>query len=422
MTETTTPPRGRTLAREDFEALDRADPLRGVRDRFSLPEGIIYLDGNSLGAMPVATPERVRRVVEVEWGHDLIRSWNTRGWVDQQQRIGAKIGRLIGAREGETVVADSTTVNLFKLLAAALELRPNRRVIVSEPGNFPTDLYVAEGLIRHLGRGHSLRLVEPDDIEAAITDDVAVVMLTHVSYRTGRMYDMQRITERAHACGALVLWDLAHSAGAVPVNVSGTDVDFAVGCGYKYLNGGPGAPAFLYVAARHQSRIDPVLSGWFGHATPFAFESAYRPASGIDRFTVGAPSIIALAALEVGVDLMLEVPADALRAKSVQQCILFDQLVTQEIEPGTFALVSPSDPAKRGSQLCYVHQHAWPIKQALIDRGVIGDFRAPDILRLGFTPLYLGYAELWDAVAALKDIMAERVWDRPEYHARAMVT
>jgi kynureninase len=412
----------RQITRGDLEALDRADPLREFRDRFSLPKGVIYLDGNSLGAMPSATSERVQEVVEDEWGRDLIRSWNINGWIDIQQRIGAKIGRLIGAREGETIVADSTSINVFKTLSAALDLRPERRIILSEPDNFPTDLYVAEGLIRHLGRGHTLRLAEPDAIESAITDDVAVVMLTHVNYRTGRMHDMRRITERAHERGAIMLWDLAHSVGAMPLDVAGADVDLAVGCGYKYLNGGPGAPAFLYVARRHQPNIKPALSGWFGHDSPFRFEQSYRPAEGIDRMTVGAPPILSLTALEVGVDLMLEAPLDALRAKSVRMGELFEQLVAQEIEPGTLTLVSPASPAKRGSQLCYAYENGWPVMRALIDRGVIGDFRQPNILRFGFTPLYVGYADLWDAIATLKQILVERAWDRPEYHALTRVT
>jgi kynureninase len=405
----------------DLEALDRADPLRAFRDRFDLPDDAIYLDGNSLGAMPRATSERLREV-EHQWGRDLIRSWNVHGWIDLQQRIGAKIGRLIGAREGETVVADSTSVNLFKMLAAALELRPDRRVVVSETSNFPTDLYIAEGLLHHLGRGRTMRLAEPDEIESAITDDVAVVMLTHVNYRTGRMYDLQRITERVHARGAIMLWDLSHSTGAVPVDLSGANADFAVGCGYKYLNGGPGAPAYLYVAQRHQSHISPVLSGWLGHESPFAFEPSYRPASGIERFIVGAPPILGLTALEVGVDLMLETSMSAVRAKSVRLTEFFDALVTQEIGAGTFALVSPSVPEMRGSQLCYAHENGWPIMRALIDRGVIGDFRAPDILRFGFTPLYVGYADVWNAVATLKTIVTERAWDQPKYHERALVT
>jgi len=412
----------RSITRADLEALDREDPLRNFRDRFELPKGVIYLDGNSLGAMPKATPGRVREVVQEQWGRDLIRSWNLHGWIDLQQRIGAKIGRLIGARDGETVVADTTSINLFKTLSAALELRSERRVIVSESTNFPTDLYIAEGLVRHLGRGHSLRLAEPDDVEAAITDDAAVVMLTHVNYRTGRMYDMRRITNRAQACGAIMLWDLSHSAGAVPVDLRSANADLAVGCGYKYLNGGPGAPAYVYVAQRHQARISPVLSGWLGHASPFAFEPSYRPAEGINRMIVSAPSIVSLAALEVGVDLMLEASTNAVRAKSVRQTEMFNALVTQEIGADVFALVSPSAPEMRGSQLCYAHDDGWPIMRALIDRGVIGDFRAPDILRFGFTPLYLGYAELWDAVATLRAIMTERAWDKPKYHERALVT
>jgi kynureninase len=410
------------ITRGDLEALDRADPLRAFRDRFVIPEGVIYLDGNSLGALPRATAERIRQVVEDQWGRDLIRSWNVHGWIDLQQRIGAKIGRLIGAGEGETIVADSTSVNLFKMLAAALELSGERRVVVSETSNFPTDLYVAEGLLHHLGRGHTLRLAEPDGIETAIADDVAVVMLTHVNYRTGRMYDLRRITERAHAHGAIMLWDLSHSAGAVPIDLSDANADLAVGCGYKYLNGGPGAPAYLYVARRHQSRISPVLSGWLGHESPFAFEPSYRPANGIERFIVGAPPILGLTALETGVDLMLEAPMAAVRAKSVQLTEMFDALVTQEIGAGTFALVSPREPEMRGSQLCYAHESGWPIMRALIDRGVIGDFRAPDILRFGFTPLYVSYVDVWNAVATLREILAERAWDDPRYHERALVT
>ena len=410
------------ITRADLEAMDRADPLRSFRDRFFLPDGIVYLDGNSLGAMPKAVPERMREVVEDEWGRDLVRSWNIHGWIDIQKRIGVKIGRLIGAREDETIVADSTSINLFKTLAASLELRPDRRVIVSERSNFPTDLYMAEGLIRHLGRGHTLRLVEWDELDGAITDDVAVVMLTQVNYRTGRMHDMQRITELAHARGAIMLWDLAHSTGAVPIDVTSANVDFAVGCGYKYLNGGPGAPAFLYVAKRHQASFDPVLSGWHGHATPFTFEPSYHAAEGIERMAVGAPAILSLVALEVGIDLMLEVPQDALRAKSLQQTSMFDALVEQEIGRDVVSLVTPREPAMRGSQLCYSYDNAWPVMRALIARGVIGDFRAPDILRFGFTPLYVGFVELWDAVATLKDILATRAWDTPEYHARAKVT
>ena len=409
------------MNRDDLVALDRDDPLRPFRDRFVLPEGVLYLDGNSLGALPKATLGRLSQVAAVEWGQALIRSWNQHGWIDLQRRIGDKIGTLIGAGPEETIVADSTSVNLFKLLAAALQLRPGRSVILSEPANFPTDLYIAEGLAALLG-GHRLRLVEPAALEAALGPDVAVVMLTHVNYRTGRMWDMDRVTRQVQDSGALMLWDLCHSAGAVPVDLARAGADFAVGCGYKYLNGGPGAPAFLSIAKRWQNRITPPLTGWLGHAEPFAFETSYRPAEGIQRAVVGTPPVLSLAALEVGVDIMLEAPMAQLRAKSLRQFELFAELVEQELAPWDFQIVTPRDAARRGSQICLAHPQGWPIMQALIQRNVIGDFRAPDILRFGFTPLYLGYAEIWDAVAVLKDIMATGAWDRPEHHARAKVT
>ena len=282
------------LTRADLAALDRDDPLLPFRDRFALPEGVIYLDGNSLGAMPKAAPARLAQVAGIEWGQDLIRSWNKHGWIDLQQRIGEKIGQLIGARPGETIVADSTSVNLFKLLAGALQLRPGRSVIISEPSNFPTDLYIAQGLAALLDRGHRLELVEPDGLDATLGPDIAVVMLTHVNYRTGRMHDMDAVTRRVHAAGALMLWDLCHSAGAVPVDLTRAEADFAVGCGYKYLNGGPGAPAFLHIAERWQNRIAPPLSGWLGHAAPFAFETGYRPAEGVQRAVVGTPPVLSL--------------------------------------------------------------------------------------------------------------------------------
>jgi len=410
------------LTRADLAALDRDDPLRPFRDRFTLPGGVLYLDGNSLGAMPKALPARLAQVAELEWGQDLIRSWNKHGWIDLQQRIGEKIGKLIGARPGETIVADSTSVNLFKLLAGALQLRPGRSVILSEPSNFPTDLYIAEGVTSLLGTGHRLQLVEPEALNAALGADVAVVMLTHVNYRTGRMHDMDAVTRRVHESGALMLWDLCHSAGAVPVDLARADADFAVGCGYKYLNGGPGALAFLHIAERWQNQIAPPLSGWLGHAAPFAFETRYRPAEGVQRAVVGTPPVLSLAALEVGVDLMAEAPMVELRAKSLRQFELFAALVEQELADWNFRIVTPRDAGARGSQICLAHDQGWPIMQALIQRNVIGDFRAPDILRFGFTPLYLGYAEIWDAVAVLTEIMATGAWDRPEHHARAKVT
>ncbi len=410
------------LSRDDFAALDSTDKLRGLRDRFALPADVIYLDGNSLGALPKATAARVAEVVAQEWGRDLIRSWNAHGWAHLQQRIGDKIGRLIGARPGETLVADSTSVNLFKMLAAALQLRPGRRVIISESTNFPTDLYIAEGLAGFLGQGYELRALPQEAIEQAIDEGVAVVMLTHVNYRTGRMWDMAPITARAHASGALMLWDLAHSAGAVPLDLAGAGVDLAVGCGYKYLNGGPGAPAFLFMAEKLQNQVSPPLSGWFGHASPFAFEQHYRPAAGIMQAAVGTPPVISLAALEVGVDLMLEVCMADVRAKSVVQTSMFIALVEQELAPFGVALGSPREDAQRGSQVCLSHQSAWPIMQALIARGVIGDFRAPDIMRFGFAPLYVRYSDVWEAVIQLKDILASGVWRDERFHAKSLVT
>jgi kynureninase len=364
----------------------------------------------------------VRATVEAQWGSDLIRSWNTHGWFTLQQRVGDKIGRLIGARPGETLVADSTSVNLFKLLSAALDLRPDRRIIVSEAANFGSDLYVAEGLCRLRDRGCALRLAETDAVEAAIGPDVAVVMLTHVNYRTGRLWDMAAITARAHAAGALMLWDLAHSAGAMPLHLAGSRVDMAVGCGYKFLNGGPGAPAFLYVAEALQASIAPALSGWFGHADPFAFETHYRPAQGIARFAVGTPPVISLAALESGVDLMLDAPMSAIREKSLLLGRIFVQLVEQRLSGFGFGLVSPRDDDRRGSQVCLSHAHAWPITQALVEQGVIGDFRAPDILRFGFAPLYTSFADLWDAVAILRAVMKTREWDTEHHRATRLVT
>jgi kynureninase len=409
------------LSRADCEALDRADPLRQFRERFALPEGTIYLDGNSLGAMPKAAKAAVTGALDA-WQRDLISSWNVHGWIDLHERVGAKIGRLIGADGGETIAGDSTSINLYKVLAAALALRPGRRAIVSERENFPTDLYIAQGLIAQLGQGHELRLVSPEELPGAITEDVAVVMLTHVNYRTSFMYDMTKLTAAAHAKGALMLWDLAHSAGAVPVELAKAGADFAIGCGYKFLNGGPGAPAFLYAAKKHHAAMTPVLTGWFGHAAPFAFETGYRPADGIVKMAVGTPPILSLAALEAGVDVMLEASIDALREKSLKQAEVFAALMGQEAPAFGFEAASPADPAQRGSQLCYSHEHGWPIMRALIARGVIGDYRAPGILRFGFTPLYLGFAELWDAVAILREIMTRRAWDTPEHHARQRVT
>jgi kynureninase len=410
------------LTRADLVDLDRKDALAPFRDRFSLPAGVIYLDGNSLGAMPRATAARVAAVVVQEWGTGLIRSWNDAGWMDLPGRIADKIGRLIGAAPGGMAVGDSTSVNLFKLLGVALAARPERRVILTERGNFPTDLYIAQGLAALLAAGHELRVVAPEDIAASLDDSVAVLMLTHVNYHTGAMFDMARLTDAAHAAGALVLWDLAHSAGAVPVDLAAADADFAIGCGYKYLNGGPGAPAFLYVAPRLLPGARFPITGWWGHAAPFAFEALYRPADGIARATVGTAPMISVAALEVGVDIALEAPMAAVRAKSVAQTEIFVRLVRERCAGFGLTIVSPDDPSKRGSQVSVAHPNAYPIMQALIAHNVIGDFRAPDVLRFGMTPLYLGFAELWDAVDLLRRVLAEGTWKQPQFNVRRSVT
>jgi kynureninase len=412
--------------RRDFEALDAADPLRDFRARFHLPAGTIYLDGNSLGAMPAATPSRLADVLSREWGDGLIGSWNSAGWIDAPRRVGDKIGRLIGARPGETVVADSTSVNLFKLLSMALALRPGRRVILCGANEFPTDRYVAQGLIAQLGRDHELRSLPAgagaDEIEAALDADVAVLMLSHVNYRSGAMLPMRRVTKGAQSAGALMLWDLAHSAGAMPLDLAGDGVDFAVGCGYKYLNGGPGAPAFLYIASRLQEQVTSPLTGWFGHAQPFAFDADYAPAAGIGRALCGTPPILSLAALEVGVDLALQAPLTATRKKSESLTARFIDLVEERLPDAGFALASPRRGDERGSQVSLRHEHAWPICRALIDGVVVGDFREPDILRFGFAPLYTSYVDAWDAVERLRELIGSGRWRDPRYAERTPVT
>jgi kynureninase len=407
------------MRREDAARLDAADPLRDRRERFSVPEGVIYLDGNSLGALPVETLGRLDRVLRREWGDGLIRSWNDAGWIDLPTRVGDKIGHLVGAAPGQVAVADSTSVNLFKALAGALRLRPGRRAIVSEPGNFPTDLYVAQGLADLLG-GVEIRLAGREALAAAIDESVAALMLTHVDYRTGAMHDMAGLTRAAQDAGALAVWDLAHSAGAVPVGLDAAGVDLAVGCGYKYLNGGPGAPAFLYVAARHQDAFRQPLSGWMGHAAPFAFGTEYEPAPGIRRALCGTPAVLAMAALEAGVDELLAVDMNEVRRKGLSLRGLFRRLVAEAC-PGLEA-VGPADPEACGSQVSFRHEHGHAVVQALIARGIIGDFRAPDLMRFGFAPLYLRHVDVWDAAAALGEILATRAWDRPEFHRRAAVT
>lgn len=406
---------------EDARVLDAADPLRDRRALFALPDGVIYLDGNSLGAMPAATPARVAETVVAEWGRDLITSWNAHGWIDAPRRLGAAIARLVGAREDEVIVADSTSANLFKLLAAACAARPGRTTILSEPGNFPTDLYVADGVARMLP-GRRVRTAAVDDIASAIDADTAVVMLTHVHYKTGRRLDMAAITAAAHARGALMLWDLSHSVGAVELDLAGCDVDLAVGCGYKYLNGGPGAPAFLHVARRLHGELRSPLSGWMGHGEPFAFRDDYAPAEGMARFLCGTPPILAMAALERGIATFDGVTMRQVAAKSRGLIDLFVAEVERRGLDTELTLLSPRDAGSRGSHVSYAHRDAHAVCQALIARGVIGDFRAPDAVRFGFTPLYLGYADVWRAVEILADVLATGAWRDERYRVRAAVT
>lgn len=394
--------------------------FHATRARFRIPDGVIYLDGNSLGPLPAAVEERVARTLSAEWGGQLIRGWNSAGWMVQPRVVGDRIARLIGAPAGSVVVGDTLSIKVYQALAAALAMRPDRRVILSDSGNFPTDLYMAEGLIETLGRGHVLKVVAPEEVEGAIGEDVAVLMLTEVDYRTGRLHDMAALTAGAHAAGVVTVWDLAHSAGALPVDLAGSGADFAVGCTYKYLNGGPGAPAFIYVAPRHAQSARSALSGWMGHEAPFAFDPSYRPGEGVERMRVGTPPVMALAALDAALDVWDGVDMADVRRTSIALCDLFIELV--EAQCPALELASPREGMRRGSQVSFRHPHGYAIMQALIDRGVIGDFRAPDILRFGFTPLYIGEAEVRGAVAVLKQVLDGGLWDRPGYRRKAAVT
>jgi kynureninase len=409
-----------TPTREQCLQLDANDPLAPLRLEFDLPEGVIYLDGNSLGARPRAALARARQVVAQEWGHGLIRSWNTAGWFDLPRRLGDRLVPLIGAQAGEVVVTDTTSLNLFKALAAALRMQAagpgaQRRVIVTERSNFPTDIYMAQGLTSWLDRGYSLRLVDSvDELPAAIDADCAVLMLTHVNYRTGYQHDMCAINRRAHANGALVVWDLAHSAGAVPLQLDELDADFAVGCTYKYLNGGPGAPAFIWVPRRHQAQFAHPLSGWWSHATPFAMSHGFEPCEGIGRALCGTQPVVSLAMVECGLELFERTSMEAVRAKSLALTDLFIELVESRCAGHPLGLVTPREHARRGSQASFTHPHGYAVMQALIARGVIGDYREPEIMRFGFTPLYTSFADVWDAVGILKDIL-----DRGDYDLAA---
>ena len=391
-----------------------------TRALFALPDGVIYLDGNSLGPLPRAAAGRVGQAMTQEWGEMLITAWNRAGWMDQPRRLGDRIGRLIGAEPGHVVMGDTLSIKVYQALASALEMRPDRRVVLSDSGNFPSDLYMAEGLLASLGRGYELRVVAPEAVADALSDEVAVLMLTEVDYRSGRLHDMDDLTKCAHSVGALTIWDLAHSAGALPVDLAGAGADFAVGCTYKYLNAGPGAPAFIYVAPRHADLARPALSGWLGHEAPFAFDRDYRPGAGIDRMRVGTPPVLQMAALEAAMDIWDGVDMEALRARSIA---LSERFIAEvEARCPMLELASPRDPQARGSQVSFRFDEGYAVMQALIARGVIGDFRAPDLMRFGFTPLYTSPDEVVSAAQILAEILDSRAWDTPQFRARAAVT
>ena len=407
------------MTAEEARALDAADPLAFARERFRLPAGNIYLDGNSLGALPVGTAAKVGETIRQQWGDDLIASWNKHDWIGAPERIAAKLAPIVGARESELLIADSTSVSLFKLLAAAVRARPGRTTILTDQANFPTDLYVAQGLADLVGL--QLRAVPIDELFDEVGEEVAVVTLTHVDYRSGAIHDMAALNAAARAAGALTVWDLSHSAGAVQLDLNGTGCDLAVGCGYKYLNGGPGAPAFIFVAHGLQESLQPPLQGWMGHSQPFAFGSDFRAAPGIRRFRTGTPSILALVALEGGIDTFAGIAMDAVEAKSRALSQLFIDRLGASCG-GEVELASPRDAAQRGSHVSFAHPNAYAVMQALIDRGIIGDFRAPDLIRFGFAPLYNRFCDVIRAADALAEVLRERSWDHPRFHERRSVT
>jgi len=404
---------------EAAQQLDAADPLAFARERFLLPDGVIYLDGNSLGALPEAAPAALANTAEGQWGADLIASWNKHGWIDWPTKVAARLAPIIGAEPSELLIADSTSVCLFKLLAAAARARPGRKTILSQQANFPTDLYVAQGLADMLGL--KLVAVSPEEVVGAIDADTAVVTLTHVDYRSASIHDMRAINHAADVAGALVVWDLSHSAGAIELDLHASGATLAVGCGYKYLNGGPGAPAFLYIAERLQDELRNPLQGWMGHAAPFAFVDDYRPAEGMLKFLTGTPSILALASLDAGLATFDGIAMSDLAAKSRA----LSQLFVDEVEArcgGEVSLASPRDPLQRGSHVVLAHTEGYAVMQALIAHGVIGDFRAPNLMRFGFAPLYNRFAEMVRAAEILADVLNSREWDQPRFKARAKVT
>ena len=414
----------KTLKLEDLKNLDQQDPLSEYREAFNLPKNTIYFDGNSLGPVPKTTLNNLNNTINEEWGSDLINSWNKADWINLPQTLGNKIAPLLGAKAGEVIVVDSTSINLFKVLTSALRLNENRKKILSESTNFPSDLYILEGINRISNNQYECVLIEDDDndIEKYIDSSTAVVMLSHIDYKTGRISDMKKITDYAHNKGALVVWDLSHSVGVMPMDLHNIGVDFAVGCTYKHLNGGPGAPGFLYVRNDLIKKVTQPLSGWRGHSDPFAFDREYKPANNINKFICGTPSILAYKAVESGLNVFEGISMEQVREKSIQLSEVFIELINQECDEFEFKLFSPNDSNLRGSQISYMHENAYPIMQSLISRGVIGDYREPNILRFGISPLYMRYEDVWNAIMRLKKIMQSNEWDSSNFMVRNYVT
>ena len=411
-----------TLSAEDILKMDYDDPLKEYKDKFHLPNGIIYMDGNSLGAMPKNTQDVINNTVRNEWGDGLITSWLGADWVNSTQRVGGKIASLIGADPDEVTVCDSTSVNLFKTLTSALQINSDRKTILSESGNFPTDLYMMEGIKSFSHGAVENRIVDPDEILNALNEDIGVLLLTQVHYKTGLIRDMADITQKAHEVGALVVWDLSHSAGSIPLDINKSNADFAIGCGYKFLNGGPGAPAFIFAARRHHSKCNPVLSGWFGHAKPFAFTDEYTPAKDVRMLLCGTPPILGLKALEVGVDIFCDADMNQLRYKAKKLASTFIALLNDRCDQYGFKIIGPDNDDLRGGHVSICHENGYAIMQAIKDRGLIGDFRAPDVLRFGITPLYMTFQNIYDAVEIISDVMRTEAWDNPAYMTQAEVT
>lgn len=408
--------------RSDLEQLDQEDPLASFRDEFFLPEGMIYLNGNSLGAMPHKAAVRARQIVEKEWAEGLIGSMNTAGWYKLPMTLGRKIAPLVGAKPNEVVLTDSTGIALYKVVAAALQIQPDRRVIVMEGSNFPTNNYMVQGLAEQLDDGYTIRFAEADEIMDAIDEDVAAICITHVHYKTGNILDMRAITERAHSVGAAAVWDLCHSAGAMPVDLNGCNVDFAVACTYKYINGGPGSPPLLFAAERHHGKCRQPLTGWYSHAAPFDFDRDYTPADGIQQMLSGTQPTVSLSTAEVGIDIMLRADIDMIRNKSMRMTDLFIELVEQRCDDHDISLASPREAKRRGSQVSFFHEEGYPIIRAMHDHGVGCDYREPGIMRFGFAPLYIRYVDAWDTVEKLHGILESGVWKDPKYSDCAAVT